>query len=256
MSRFPGLQFPTSNSGQPQTRGQQRPGANLLQRFFALKGDKLARKGQKFQEDSFQAALDAYEGPDGALQSYERAKAAHDASEKGKYDAEQSRYDSGLQSYNTAKGAYDTQVTANRQQTEAQQYLQPYFDYRTASGVTRRPDGTYVVQNPNIAGGTAHTIYPGDQRYQALSGTPVSQISPVTTPLPETFNVAPPTFDYQTTPFGSDVPSFNYVAPESPGSANVEKWATMAGLANQLQEMLPEDARNRNRAPTSFYNIF
>jgi hypothetical protein len=253
MSRFPGLQFPVNNSGQPQTRGQQRPGVNLLQRLFEMKGAKLAKQGQDFQEDSFNAAKEAYEG---SLQTYETNKAAHDASEQAKYDAAQSRYDTQLGTYNTAKNAYDTQVTANKQQSEAQAYLQPYFDYRTAQGVTKRPDGTYVVQNPNIAGGAAHTISPGDQRYNALSGTPVSQLAPITTPLPETFNVAPPKFDYTTTAFGSPVPSFEYNAPPSPGAANANKLATMTGLSKQLQEVLPENARNRNRAPQSFYSMF
>ena len=253
MSRFPGLQFPTSQSGQPQTRAQQRPGTNLLQRLFEMKGAKLAKQGQDFQEDSFNSAKDAYEG---ALQTYEQNKAAHDASEQAKYDEAQSRYNSELGSYNTAKSAYDTQLNAHKQQTQAQQALQPYFDYRTASGVTKRPDGTYQVHNPNIAGGAVHYVSPGTQQYQALSGTPVSQISPITTQLPATFNVAPPKFNYTTTAFGSDVPSFNYVAPESPGAANANKLATMAGLSNQLQEVLPENAHNRNRAPASFYSLF
>jgi len=253
MSRFPGLKFPVSSNGQPQTRQQQRPGANLLQRLFELKGSKLARQGQEFQEDSFNAAKDAYEN---SLQTYETNKAAHDASEQSKYDAAQSRYNDQLGTYNSAKGQYDTQLAANRQQTEAQQYLQPYFDYRTAAGVTKRPDGTYVVQNQNISGGAAHTISPGDPRYDALSGTPVSQLSPITTPLPETFNVAPPTFDYQTTAFGSPVPSFNYVAPESPGALNAKKLGVMSDLANQLQGVFPKDSRNRKRTQGSIYDIF
>lgn len=253
MSRFPGLQFPVNNSGQPQTRSQQRPGPNLLQRMFAMKGDKLARQGQEFQEDSFNAAKEAYEG---SLQTYEQNKAAHDASEQAKYDAAQSRYNSELGTYNSAKSQYDQQLSAHKSQAEAQQALQPYFDYRTAAGVTRRPDGTYQVQNPNIAGGAVHYISPGTQQHQALSGTPVSQIAPISTPLPATFNVAPPTFDYTTTAFGSDVPSFNYVAPETPGAANANKLSTMSGLSRQLEEALPENARNRNRNPASFYSLF
>lgn len=274
MSRFPGLQFPTSNSGQPQTRAQQRPGANLLQRFFALKGDKLAKQGQDFQEDSFNSAKEAYEG---SLQTYETNKAAHDASEKAKYDAAQSRYDSELGTYNAAKTQYDTQVKDYNassklysDQLTAQAELNHYYRNTYSQN---NPEGysTFYDErgNPYYAKGykdwqgnwrpSGNPIYNGSDEYRAIGGASVASIRPITAPLPgaaPAFTAVSPKFDYTTTAFGSDVPSFNYVAPESPGSANVEKWATMAGLSNQLQEVLPENARNRNRAPTSFYNIF
>jgi hypothetical protein len=257
MSRFPGLQFPTSHSGQPQTRQQQRPGVNLLQRLFAMKGDKLARQGQEFQEDSFNAAKEAY---DGSLQTYEQNKAAHDASEKSKYGAAQSRYNSELGTYNNAKGQYDTQLSQyntdrknNTAQTSTQnQWLDFYSgksDYsRTPTGYLNTSTGQSIPLNSTHG-----------QVLAAPNTSAVKQMFPVTTQVPSatpTFAAAPPKFNYTTTPFGSDVPSFEYVAPASPGAANANKLASMGLLANQLQEVLPENARNRNRNPTSFYNLF
>lgn len=274
MSRFPGLQFPVNNSGQPQTRGQQRPGVNLLQRLFEMKGAKLAKQGQDFQEDSFNAAKEAYEG---ALQTYETNKAAHDASEQAKYDAAQSRYNTGLSNYNTAKAAYDTQVT--NYNTELEKYntevnnqtalssfsnniygpsnLTGYKTFYDQYGTPYRATVTRDWRGNEIP--TGNVYYPGSNEYRAISGEAISSIVPITAQVPTempSFTAAPPTFDYTATDFGSPVPSFEYNAPPSPGAANANKLATMTGLSKQLQEVLPENARNRNRAPQSFYAMF
>lgn len=257
MSRFPGLQFPTQNSGQPQTRGQQRPGVNLLQRLFQMKGAKLAKQGQDFQEDSFNAAKEAYEG---ALQTYETNKAAHDASQAQQQAAAQARYNDERATYNGARQQYESQLagynstadTVRSQQAAVDDY-NVYRDVRYNPGNTNwRTVGGQVYYNNSQGGQQLPSQYTGYYAGTAAVPTVTAQL-PAEAPV---FTASPPTYNYTATPFGSDVPSFNYVAPESPGSANANKLATMTGLSNQLQEVLPENARNRNRAPASFYNLF
>ncbi len=255
MSRFPGLQFPTSNSGQPQTRQQQRPGVNLLQRLFEMKGAKLAKQGQDFQEDSFNSAKEAYEG---ALKTYETNKAAHDASEQAKYDAAQARYNGELGTYNSAKSQYDQQLAAynDRANTYKSQadavstFASMPSDITYRNGVSGYYTGSYPY-TPQF-----HRTPQYDSFFDSSGNSVAPKITAAAPGESPSFSAAPPKFNYTTTAFGSAVPSFEYVAAESPGSANVKKLATMSGISNQLQEVLPENARNRNRAPTSFYNIF
>jgi len=257
MSRLPGLQFPAPSAGQPLTRGQQRPGQDLLQRLFQLKGDKLGRQGQKFQEDSFNAAKGAY---DQSLQSYEKNKAAHDAAEQQKYDTAKGAYDQSLGTFNIAKSQYDTQISDYNKsaktyadQVKGQQALQPLYRNTYSSS---NPEGYkkfwdergnpyYAKVQVDWRGNarpTGSIFRDGSDEFKAINSgfkTTIADIRPVTASAPAempSFNATPPTFDYTTTPFGSDVPSFNYVAPESPGSKHVAKFETLAGLSDQMQQ--------------------
>ena len=260
MSRLPGLAFPTPNSGQPQTRQQQRPGANLLQRLFSIKKDKLARQNQAFQEDSFNEAKNAY---DNSLKTYEENKAAHDAVEQERYNQAQQQYDSLLGTYNSAKSQYDQQlndysnaVNQYNAQSQLQNDLLGIRSDRTNYTLNFSPHGNYYSHNT-----TGEILREGTPQYQAVGSstdTIKSTLAPVTASIPgemQSFTAEAPEFSYQSTPFASDVPSFEYVAPKSPYAANTSKLSNLSALSSQLQAVLPQNARNRNKA-ASFYQMF
>lgn len=259
MSRMPGLQFPTANNGQPQTRAQQRPGVNLLQRLFAMKASKLDRQGQDFQEESFNKAK---EGFDDSLGIYNKDKSAWDEQEARRYKEAKSIYDTQLDDYNTLKGNYDSQL-ADYQTAVDDNSSQAAFQNKLLGIRSNRTDyqlhggGNYGDYYTNTK--TGEVLREGTPEFQAvsLSVDNVKNLAPITTQVPSTtpsFDATPPTFDFMTTPFASDVPSFNYEAPESPFAKNTSKMSSLSNLTAQLRGALPENTRNRNKS--SIYQLF
>lgn len=260
MSRLPGLQYPVPQSGQPQTRGQQRPGENLLARMFQMKADKLNRQGQEFQEQSFADAQQAF---DRSIDTYEQNKAAFDANEAQRYTAAQSRYDrdraaydSLLNQYNADVDAYEQAVSQNSQQTNLQNRLLALRDNRNNFSLANF-NGQTVLRNNNNPSEQYTLTSPEGRALQASAGTIQSQLAPITTQLPKnapSFSGTLPTFSYTAQQFASPVPSFNYTAPETPGAKNVSKLNSLSFIASQLQQAQPENSRNR--AAQSYYSMF